>query len=147
MSSFTDPLIVTPIDAKYWKLVNQFTYHLGDKANEQLIIVPIGFVTDFASIPRFLWAIVPPWGQHGKAAVVHDFLYKSHLFSRKESDDIFLDAMTVLGVGKFKRTAMWMAVRSFGWYAWHKAKKRSDFAGFKDLHAMLVEQYWKEKSL
>ena len=33
------------------------------------------FMTDFASIPRPLWSILPQWGRYGNAAVVHDFGY------------------------------------------------------------------------
>ena len=40
------------------------------------VTVPAGFVTDLASVPRLLWAIVPRDGLHNGAAVVHDFLYQ-----------------------------------------------------------------------
>ncbi|EOV0254218.1 DUF1353 domain-containing protein, partial [Salmonella enterica] len=34
--------------------------------------------------------------------------------TKKEADLIFLDGMTVLGVPKWKRTVMYLAVRVFG---------------------------------
>jgi len=40
------------------------------------VTVPAGFVTDLASVPRLLWAIVPRDGLYNGAAVVHDFLYQ-----------------------------------------------------------------------
>ena len=40
-----------------------------------VIVVPAGFVTDFASTPRALWSVIPPTGRYQLAAVVHDFLY------------------------------------------------------------------------
>lgn len=38
-----------------------------------VIVVPAGFVTDFASTPRALWSVIPPTGRYQLAAVVHDF--------------------------------------------------------------------------
>lgn len=46
------------------------------------IVVPEGFITDFASIPRFLWSIYPPTGRYQEAAVIHDWLYICHYSNR-----------------------------------------------------------------
>ena len=48
MSSFTDPLIVSPLpDGRKWKLVDGFTYHVGSEQSPDIIHVPAGFITDF----------------------------------------------------------------------------------------------------
>lgn len=44
-----------------------------------LLIVPKGFVTDLASVPRFLWPIVSPWGDLRFGSLLHDFGYQ-HCF-------------------------------------------------------------------
>ena len=54
-------------------LVAPLLYQIGRSAF--VITVPAGFVTDFASTPRAIWAILPPTGRYQLAAVVHDFLY------------------------------------------------------------------------
>lgn len=54
-----------------WELLEDLIW-LGTKGD--VIIVPKGFRTDFASTPRFLYPIFPPTGAWTKAAVVHDFL-------------------------------------------------------------------------
>ncbi len=116
MSSFTQSLIVTPVaDGKSWELVEEFDYHRGSAESTEIIHVPKGFITDFASIPRVFWNILPPWGEYGKAAVVHDYLYRSdtYPYTRKESDEVFLEAMKVLGVAWWKRNIMYYAVRVF----------------------------------
>lgn len=51
------------------------------------IRVPKGFITDFASVPRILHSVLPKTGKYGKAAVLHDYLYRTalqnvRLFSR-----------------------------------------------------------------
>lgn len=40
-------------------------------------VVPKGFVTDFASVPEILQGLIPPTGRYGKAAVIHDYLYRT----------------------------------------------------------------------
>lgn len=120
MSSFTKPLVVTPIDGIRWRLVKPFEYYIAEPDGEK-IVVPEGFITDFASIPRFAWSIIgSPWGKYGKAAVIHDYCYHRVMFTRKICDKIFLDAMKVLGVGWLKRHIMHRAVRLFAGRIWKK---------------------------
>ncbi len=121
MSTFTDPLIVTPLDdGRTWVLDGEFDYHVGTKESEDIIHVPKGFCTDFASVPQLFWFILPPWGKYGKAAIVHDYIYQTHCRTRKEADAIFREAMEVLGVPAWQVMSMWLAVRLFGWLAWHR---------------------------
>src|SRR5262245_46141191 len=51
-----------------------------------VVVVPAGFVTDFASTPRALWSVVPPTGRYQLAAVVHDFLYWDQGCAREQAD-------------------------------------------------------------
>ena len=76
-------------------------------AGNRTITVPAGFETDFVSVPRLFWRIVPPWGRYSPAAVVHDFLYHTGLVTRAEADRIFLELMTKLGVPAWKRRLMY----------------------------------------
>jgi len=120
MSSFTTPLIVTPMpDGRKWKLWKEFSFHIGSQYSKDYINVYQGFVTDFASVPWFLWTFLPSWGRYGKAAVLHDFIYQTHSRTRKEADDIFYEAMLVGGTKIWKAKLMYWGVRIFGWMAWH----------------------------
>ncbi|MEF9426838.1 MAG: DUF1353 domain-containing protein [Candidatus Mariimomonas ferrooxydans] len=124
MSRFTDELIVSPLpDGRTWVIRRDFGYDIGKEGSVNTINVPIGFKTDFASVPRFMWAFIPRWGKYGNAAVIHDFLYWEQKYTRNESDRIFLEAMCVLEVSYLIRTLIFYAVRLFGWYAWNKNKK------------------------
>jgi len=121
MSSFTKPLRIEDVDGRNFRLLESFIYYTNKK---EFICVPEGFITDFASIPRLFWSIIgSPIGKYGKAAVVHDFCYHEQKYTRKYSDYIFLEAMTVLEVNPAKRWIMWLAVRSFGWIPWNKRAK------------------------
>lgn len=124
MSSFTTPLIVSPLqDGRKWRLVEEFDYAVGSEESEDVIHVPAGFITDFASSPSQIWWLIPPWGRYGKAAVIHDYLYQTKARTRKEADDIFREAMGVLGVEKWRIALMYWGVRNFGWLAWRKYAK------------------------
>ena len=144
MSEFTTPLLVSPLpDGRRWTIMREFKYHVGQEDSSDIITVPVGFITDFASVPRPFWAVIPRWGKHGSAAVVHDYLYKFLLWMleqpqykplfdhfeyakenpRKFADDIFLEGMTVLGVRRSTRLVMYCAVRLFGWLAWRQKEE------------------------
>lgn len=86
--------------------------------------VPEGFRTDFASIPRGLWNLLPKLDRHLLAAVLHDWLYSTALVPKPECDAIFLAAMAELGVSRWKRYAMYLAVRLCGLPAWRAHRKR-----------------------
>ena len=81
----------------------------------QRVEIPEGFVTDFASIPRFLWFMVPPFGRHAPAAVIHDYLYASgQEGARRYADFLFREAMKDSGVPVWRRNMMYFAVRFGG---------------------------------
>jgi len=86
-------------------------------------IVPVGFVTDGASTPRVLWALFPPLDKYSMAALVHDYLYQNNSFGRKACDKVFLELMVHLDVARWKRQAMYRAVRLGGWRPYKKYKR------------------------
>jgi hypothetical protein len=130
MSRFTDALVVSPLaDGKTWVLVRSFGYEVGALGSGDVVECRIGFMTDFASIPRPFWTILPKWGKYGNAAVIHDWLYWSQDRSRHEADRIIFEAMGVLNVSDWQRYAIYWAVWLFGGMAW--ARNRWDReAGF-----------------
>ena len=130
MPTFTTPLIVEHLDGKRWRLDEDFCYHVGEYPSTSIIRVAAGFITDFASIPRIFWNILHPTGEYGKAAVIHDWLYRTHECSRKQADEIFYEAMTVLGVAWWKRATMYRAVRWFGKSAYYDIKGKIAYADF-----------------
>ena len=120
------PLSPDP-DGRSWETTQPLAYRIEDPVipfAEQVVRVPAGFRTDFASVPRALWSVVPPWGRYGPAAIVHDWLYATHETSRPLADSVFLEAMTSLRVAWWRRWAMWGAVRLFGRRAFKTGPKR-----------------------
>ena len=130
MSSFTSPLIVSPMpDGKYFKLMRRFTYRIGKRYSRQMISVPAGFPTDFASIPKFLLWLLPWWAKINKPSIIHDWLYlvkkiMGKPITRKQADDTWLEAMLLdfrlHRSGKFVAYLCYYAVRAFAWLAWRQ---------------------------
>jgi hypothetical protein len=86
------------------------------------LIVPRGYITDLASIPRVFRNVFNVNGPLRAPAVLHDWLYSSQRFTRAQSDAIFLLAMEARGIEKAERYAVYAAVRTFGWRYWNKRK-------------------------
>lgn len=106
-------------DGVYEILLEDFTFESQGHA----FTVPRGFVTDYASIPRFFHRILPQRGRYNPAAVAHDFLYWSGVLSKDDADEVLYDLSERLGVGWFDRHAIYRGVRIGGWVAWNKYRK------------------------
>jgi hypothetical protein len=82
------------------------------------VVVPSGYVTDFASIPRAVHFIISPFGKHAEAAVIHDWLYAlgspKDRKARRTADKAFVKALRLLEVGFLQRQIMYWAVRLGG---------------------------------
>lgn len=88
-------------------------------ANER-IEIPAGFMTDYASIPKIFRNIYEPSGPARFPAILHDYLYQRlgrgpYFKNRKQSDDLFLEAMQLVGVDLIQRRTIYRMVRLFGW--------------------------------
>jgi hypothetical protein len=126
MSKFLEPLKVELIgDGDTWKVLESFDYDIGQPGGEK-ITVPEGTLTDFGSIPRPLWGIISPIGNATRAFVLHDYNYQSQVYTRFKCDNILLESMGVLNVGKLKRIAIYLGVRCGGWVAWSIHKKENE---------------------
>lgn len=109
----------------YRKWIIKTEYHY--QVSNHLIIVPVNFVSDLASIPKIFWCFLEPYGKnYVKASVIHDYLYSIKsietykALSRKEADKIFLEIMKIEGVFIFKRYIMYISVRIFGSFFFRK---------------------------
>jgi len=114
------PLVRVFPDGSNW-MIQSHVIHEIVKASPYLVIVPRGFVTDFASIPQPLQLLrgrLSTTGRYGNAAVVHDYLYWRQDCSRAQADNILAIAMKDAGVSLLERKIIYEAVRQFGQSAW-----------------------------
>ncbi len=102
---------VEPIDATRWILTEPLRY-VGEREE---FIVPEGFVTDFATIPRIAVWLIPRFGAYTKAAILHDWLLTERLpaglITSVDVDNLFRRALRELRVPPWRRTLMWTGVR------------------------------------
>ena len=88
--------------------------------SELPIIVPAGFVTDFASVPRAFWSGMSPHGQYSRAAVLHDYLYWTQTCTRAQADRLFLLMMKQSGVSRADQQTIYRSVRAAGDAGWQR---------------------------
>ena len=70
------------------------------------------------------------YGQYTNAAVVHDFLYGTHLLPQHKCDRVLLQAMKVLRVPRWKRVVIFMAVYLFGNAAYRHDRPTRSINGY-----------------
>jgi hypothetical protein len=149
--SLKQPLL-NPVSEKGGKVIYELlaTYKYEFNYNDRCyrIIIPKGYLTDIATVPRFVWTFsgILPDGLHRAAALLHDFLYqykgklpkgtyqelkfegwsfipmkdeKGRLgWDRGRCDRMFAHVMREAGVSKLKRRLMYLSVRTCGLIFW-----------------------------
>lgn len=102
--------IVKPVGKYQFELVENYTY--------KDFIVPKGYITDGASVPRIFWNILPPnKAEYLSAAIVHDYL--TDLATEKKSitfklaDNTFKEMLVELGVKKREVFLLYTGVRLY----------------------------------
>lgn len=123
---------------KMWKLKERVTFDCGRVS----VCVPVGFITDGASMPRvkkwyllplkvlisFIRLFIPRWHRkYEKAVVLHDYIYKGDDVAARQYVMSVMSArnhrhaadLIILHLAKgWRRKPMYWAVRLFGWIAW-----------------------------
>ena len=140
-------LSVTRFADAFWYLSKPITWRPDDPGQGlPSVSVPIGFVTDFASIPRALWTSLPRDGDYVWAAVVHDYLYST----KEVADDVLNAAMGNLNIPTVTRFAIYQGVAVGGGPSWaNNAQRRKNgekrtLKKFPDSPTISWEQ-WKTK--
>lgn len=82
----------------------------GDE--KEHFVVPAGFVTDLASIPRALWWWQGPHEGTMAPAIVHDFLYWEQPCSKDEADAVMYVAMKQVGMNDFSVNRVYDGIRT-----------------------------------
>jgi hypothetical protein len=84
------------------------------------IVVPTGYKTDFASIPRIFQNVIQVNGRHRRPAVIHDYLCDNKKvvgMPQGFADKIFREAMCVVDVDFVESAVMYRMVRRYQMFA------------------------------
>lgn len=154
---FDSELAIRAVGPTTWALLSPLVW-TGSQGDTY--IVPVGFQTDFATVPRILHWFALPYGAYTRAAVLHDWLLTelaawsqrpaeplvsgSRVLSMagdeppansRDTDGIFRRVMRDLGVPWSKRWVMWTAVR---WASLFNPRRKYGRQIGRDLPAMLA---------
>ncbi len=128
MSEFTTDLCAELIkDDKIWKLTKALIY--WSDLLDSLVMVPAGFETDLASVPRLPIAYTFWGGKAHREAVLHDYLYRidaEPAVSFDQANSVFLEAMEARGKSRFIRWPMYVGVCLGGRSSYHQKKVRDE---------------------
>lgn len=150
MGRFLTPLRVEQVTESVtarpcWRLLESLVYYSNSRG---YVIVPKGFVTDFATVPRLPFIFLLFGGRGDKQAVLHDYLYtaphrtqpvdpkgNSHglIVDRSQADCIYRGSLTDelkydpdvfdnffirYMIAHGVSFSMWAGVRAIGWRFW-----------------------------
>lgn len=108
---FLNGIQVSPVDARRWILMEELSY----RGNTDIFDVPVGYVTDFATVPRVFTWLLPTFGDYTAAAILHDYLLTDLVaqekLSSRDADGIFRRVCAELSVPPRRYWLMWAGVR------------------------------------
>jgi len=90
----------------------------GSAKELQKVDVPAGFITDFASVPRIFWSVLPRDGVYVYPAIIHDYMYWMQDAVRDVADETLREGMQDFKVDPVSVNAIYWGVRAGGWSAW-----------------------------
>ena len=112
-----------------WRLERDWTVEISAGGDSEMITVPAGFKTDFATIPAAFWCFVglPDDETHRNAALLHDYLYTvgGDTEERRGADWIYYKTIRRAGRTRFKAAAEYVALRLCGWRHFNYKKQRT----------------------
>lgn len=118
MSRFLTALTATNFDEmkNLWRLREPLVYEsdlLG-----KTITVPVGFETDYASVPRIPGVYEFAGGKCNRAATLHDYAYTAQFVERETADRLLREAILATGYEPFIADVFYEAVRVGGASHW-----------------------------
>lgn len=116
-------------------------YRVGN--SDYVIVVPVGFLTDLASIPESLWWWESPHEGTMAPAIVHDYLYWEKPCSKDEADAVMYLAMRDIGMSHIDAYFVYLGLRTpMAQAAWDENKDRRDkgeIRFFKETYARKLQ--------
>lgn len=100
---------------KKWRVTQEIRYEMYFKGSGIWVVIPVGYMTDLATVPFPVSMLFPKSGKWNHAAVVHDYLcdHGRETYSQEDIDKAFLKIMELTGVNKIKRTLAYRSVKRF----------------------------------
>lgn len=111
------------VGTRKWELLQDWITPFG--------IIPKGFVSNGANVPRFLWWFLDPATEAFEASILHDYFYDFAVRSKSFADQAFYQTLLAYGVSSYKAKSAYLAVHHFGNGNYPK-KKAMDLPGSRN---------------
>ena len=109
-----------------WDTIPGFRYYIGEENSTRYVDVETNFKTDGATIPRWLWWLLPPIGEYTQCTTLHDKLCTTYYITqvvngvetrvritRKQIDAILKESMDVMNITPWKKTVIMTGVNVY----------------------------------
>ena len=104
---FYSSVEISPLPEHKYFLLKEYRY--------RDVVVPVGFVTNGADIPRLFWSIYPPnRSDYLPAVIVHDYLCSIREYEK--ADKYFKEILVALGISDFDVFVLHGGVRFYSLY-------------------------------
>lgn len=124
-SKFLTPLAVIQVTETDWRLETPLVY--WSEMLDRQLVVPSGFITDFASVPRLPFIYWFAGGATEAPAVLHDWFYRTcnEEVTREQADALLYEAIVARGYSRLRGWLMWAGVRVGGYWSYQTRSKKS----------------------
>lgn len=112
---YVDTPLLTPMPfTDRYMLSRDFELKFTIDGDQRLVIIPMSYITDGASIPQWCWSIVgtPYSPRFITAAIVHDYMC-DHNWPVDLMSEIFRQLLRLSNVSKLKSDLMYKAVYTY----------------------------------
>jgi hypothetical protein len=118
--TFINSLYCEELDDVNWMLIADFIVDADTAVSSRRITVPIGFQTDFASVPRIPVVFELYGNKAHEPAVVHDYLYSlgGTEADREYADNVLRAGIIAKNEGNDVAEAIYLGVRAGGASHW-----------------------------
>lgn len=106
-----------PFSKDKFELTKSYIY----ESKKGSILVPAGYITNGADIPRIFWSIYPPNSPaYLSAVVIHDYLCEKARKNKsytlyKEADEIFYEHLLELEINRFQARLFYITCKFYHW--------------------------------
>lgn len=103
---------ISPMRGFRFKMLEDFRY--------KDVLVPKGYITNGADVPRIFWSFFPPYrSDYFPAVILHDYLCDQEKY--KKADDYFEQMMRDIKMSELTIFVMSSAVRVYHWWKYGTA--------------------------
>lgn len=121
-AQFLTPLQVEQVTEDDWRLLSPLRFY--SRKLDRVLEIPAGFITDFASVPRWPFIYWFTGGTASAPAVLHDWFYRTNTedITRAASDAVLKEAMEARGYWYARTWMMYLGVRIGGYWSYDKRR-------------------------